>query len=281
MRGSATLPRYVLLALVTIVAGLAVACGESVQTQTHIVGSCIPSAPLGVSSGDTWTIRGTVDLELGRDPGEERRFQQTDLTTTYRVTGFQDNEQIVDGETVTVKHGTIHLEAEHEQLTLQGKWLGTQRVELSTSTVAVAATTPILTLDWDCHRDAWLALEPDSANKDGIAGKYTVEDVMLASGVDAIVFRRTESQASENEDGELSFESIVHIAGYDRETGRLVIKGREDYGIVDDLASGSQRVQELVTEKPTSSQPRTVEPFIRPSPEQPQLIPTPTPDSSR
>lgn len=275
------LPVTACLALAAIVVGLTVACGDSIRTQPHIVGSCIPSTPPGVASGDTWTIRGTVDLELGREPGEERKFQQTDLITTYRVTGFEDNEQTVDGETVIVEHGTVHLEAEHEQLTLQGQWLSSQRAEFSTTTVAVAATTPVLTPDWDCHRDAWLAIQRDSGEEDGATEEYTVEDAVLTLGVEAIVFRRAESRVSENEDGEMSFQVIVHLAGYDRETGRLVIKGRQKYGIVDALASGSRRVQELITAKPTIDRPSTVELFMPPPPEAPQMLPTPTPHSSR
>ena len=230
-----------------IVIGLACG-GETVkpftaaEVKTPSDGLCIPAAALRVTPGESWVLRGRVRLD-GGGPGEPPVLVAV-LATTYTVAGFDDTQLDVDGRTVVVKRSTVHVTIQLEQSTLRGRWLSTQQKEIAGSTVAVSDLAPALTLDWDCHRQAWLDGNEAPAQADG--AEFTVEDTVLDSGLEVVLFVR---KADLNVPEQMRSGVVITGVGYDKRTGRLVLRMTEEYGIEGEDTFANSTVHELVVEE--------------------------------
>ena len=215
---------------------------------------CIPAAPLGVSVGDTWTLVGTL---RGEGDFSESGFPEgtSEVAGSYTVTAIEDSNWSVGEATpgargknvVFVKHSKVKVSSKQVGRDANGNVLGTQEEVLDRATIQVANLGPVLTLDWDCHRQAWLQRQT-SGNLPGggtTNAEYSVEEKTLSSGITAVLFLQTLRLSHPEQDTEVTGEIVI---GYDKLTGRLVLLEARGSGTRSGEQFNSVIVQELVPE---------------------------------
>ena len=217
-------------------------------TELDAAGACLPAGRLEVYAGDQWKLAGdlrSLDVYGG---GEQ---SATFVTTHIKVTGVSDGVIESGGEQVIVRGGVV--EGTMEDRSDERGVPPAPALPFSHSTVSSIDQGPALTIDWECHRNAWLThvdvSEPRTPETFRAPTKYkrTVEDRTLDSGIDVIVFK-----LRRDEPGLLSsrFTIFVTSFGYDRETGRLVLREVSTNGIQEEETFGTFSSQELEEEKP-------------------------------
>ncbi len=209
-------------------------------------GACLPAGRLGVAPGDHWKLAGDLrSLDIYGGGEQSGAF----VTTHIRVTGVSDGVLESGGEAVVVRGGVV--EGTMEDRPDELGTLPAAPVPFSHSTVSSIDQGPALTIDWECHRNQWLAhvdvSEPRTPETFRPPTKYkrTVEDRVLDSGIDVIVFK-----LQRDEPGLLSSRVTTFITsfGYDRETGRLALREVSTFGIQEEETFGAFSSQELAAE---------------------------------
>ena len=126
------------------------------------------------------------------------------LTTTFVLTSVEDANWFVEGadrdsEAVLVESSVVRARATSVWLDANGTPIKTQKDEGDGETIVVLNLGPVLTLDWDCHRQTWLGgwKLPD---------RPSVEERTLSSGSTAVVFSVTQvlELPNQDEDDEIS-----------------------------------------------------------------------------
>ena len=228
----------------------AVGCGrESVEIAlvvNHTDGYCNPAGPLGVAVGDTWVLNGVVDLQVRED---DESLVRTHLTTTYTVAALEDKKIVAGGSSEQIIDSSARMDVKLEHGLLNGRWLSTQTLELSSSTVKTVELGPVLSLSWECHKQAWLEKAGEGRPDDGREREFAVEDVVLDTGMEVVSFVSKEA-FSETVDDEINHISITRETGYDKKTGRLVFDNTNEVGIYGIDIGGRSQVQELVAATP-------------------------------
>ena len=257
---------------------VAVGCGgvtpvdsaESLDVLAHAEDACLPAAPLGVAVGDSWTVHGIVALDLG-EGGD--RSSNIELYTTFTITGVDDGGLEIDGGTQQVEHGRVSVQVDLVRAMVTGQWLSTRQESLASTTVAITDLAPAVTLDWECHRRTWLRSSGDGPDG-GAEGQRSVEDSVLPSGMEVVVFTVEQDDSDPEED---RVAGRVTGVGYDKQTGRMVLKRTLTYGLQGEETFGESSVETVVdgpVRVPTP--PTVITPFLPPPPPPPSLV-TPTP----
>lgn len=245
-----------LLACVAMAAALS--CGlvdrpgveELGLTELNPDGACLPAGRLEVYAGDEWKLSGdlrSLDIQGG---GEQ---SAAFVTTHITVTGVSDGVIESGGEQVIVRGGVV--EGTMEDRSDERGVPPAPALPFSHSTVSSLDQGPVLTIDWECHRNTWLSHVDVSEKRtpENFRGpteyERIVEDRVLDSGMEVIVFK-----LKRDEPGLLStrFTTFVTSFGYDRETGRLVLREASTFGIQGEETFGTFSSQELVEDEPSA-----------------------------
>ena len=218
-------------------------------------GRCIPAAPLGVAVGHTWTLAGPIQAEGDFSSEDGLPEGASEGSSSYTVTAITDSKWVVSPGSRQVG-GEPRVLADYKRVQVQltqvvrdadGNVLDTQEDLLNSSTIYAAGLGPVLTLDWDCHRQAWLQ-RPTTGDLPGggtTSAQHSVDERALSSGATAVLFLQSLRVSVPEQDMEITTETVV---GYDKLTGRLVLtetrssatRGGEQFSVV--------TVQELVSE---------------------------------
>ena len=205
-------------------------------------GLCIPAAALGVSVGDSWTLEGPVRFEGMASEDALAGAGATSVTltvfdfedATWHLRDLSQESALVENSKIVARQIFSWLDAEGNVLDTEEQWLGG-------ATVMAAGRGPALTLDWDCHREAWLQQAAATDLPGGGTETYSVEERTLSSGITAVVFLQT---LTANQPGlELTSETAV---GYDKSTGRLVLSEAHGFGTRMGTPFSSETLQEIV-----------------------------------
>ena len=215
-------------------------------TELDAAGACFPAGRLEVAAGDEWKLTGDLrSLDVYGGGEQSAAF----VTTHISVTGIYDGVTESGGEQVIVRGGVV--EGTMEDRSDERGVPPAPALPFSNSTVSSIDQGPVLTIDWECHRNAWLShvdvSEKRTPEKFRGPTKYQriVEERILGSGMEVIVFK-----LKRDEPGLISsrFTTFVTSFGYDRETGRLVLREVSTFGIQEEETFGTFSSQELVAE---------------------------------
>ena len=210
-------------------------------------GLCISAAPLGVSVGDSWTLAGPITLE--GNVAVSIPLDSAWGSTDYTVTAIRDGDWLIGDSTVLVENSKVQMQQGRVILDSDSNELVDEVQNLNAGAISVADFPPVLTLDWECHRQAWLQQETAEVAGGGSSGaEYSVDERLLSSGVQAVVFSYKRTMNSSETD--FQHQTEERVAGYDKLTGRLVLLTTHSYGdrawehydseIVQELVSGDQ-----------------------------------------
>ncbi len=179
-------------------------------------GLCLPPVPLAVSVGDTWTISGPVQLtdgfptELPAGAAAVSRTFTVDGVATTTYAGGQGN--------ASINHPTIQLKVANVTRDSDGHVLSTEDDPRAArggwTPASVVNLSPVLTPDWECHKEAWLNAWP-------LPAQPSIGERVLSSGVTAVVF--TVRQPLLLPDLGIEVTTEAHH-GYDKLTGRVVLQ---------------------------------------------------------
>ena len=186
-----------------------------IPAATLLEGICLPTGPLGVSPGDTWTLRGSsVTESTGAEP------VTTDLVTVFTVVGFEDSDWSVGPASIAGKDSNANVKSASVTVDALGAITASEPAEALLPTVKVTGLGPVLTLDWECHRRVWMSGWEGTTRGGATLSVPSVEEIRLQSGTRATVFAVDQTfEAS----GTASAKSVERRAGYDVDTGRLVL----------------------------------------------------------
>ena len=196
---------------------------------------CVPAAPIGVAVGETWTIAGRIRTE-GSDPSQAD-LNASEQSTTFRVMEIGDWVSLTEqGKEITAKNARIVVHSTETMRGAGGSIMSNYEAENTTGAVSVANGGPVLTLDWGCHRDAWLQRSRETGSL------ASVSERVLPSGLVAVVFSVVETAPVGR-----GFEQTTerHVC-YDKRTGRLVLTDTRNIGTLDGKPFSFVLVQELV-----------------------------------
>ena len=220
-------------------------------------GVCLPAAPLAVSVGDTWTLSGSVITEGNFSEGIPEGAVESISTAT--VTAIEDREWVVipgnrelEGEPVVVEdYKRVIVESTITWLDAGGNVLDTQVEQISGSTINVSNLSPVLSLDWDCHSEAWLrtATTENLPEDDNSNASYSVEERTLPSGKTAVVFSLTQTVILTDQGLEITANTGY---GYDNLSGKLVLLESTSSGTQNGDPFSLVLTQELVSEDTVS-----------------------------
>jgi hypothetical protein len=139
---------------------------------------------------------------------------------------------------------------------------------------AITAGNPALTLDWDCHKSAWLTGGTPSFPY--YTRDYAVDERTLDSGMEVVLFKLDTTFYSSDEDL-IRNKDVVY--GYDRETGRIAVMEIHEYGTLDGATFSLSQTLEMDPDLAASSltlQPISEVPTPTPTPALPIPVVTPT-----
>ncbi len=229
----------------------ALSCGgpsvdELGLTELSSDGACVPAGRLEVAEGEQWRLAGDLRTLEVYGGGE----QAGEFVTTYvTVASIADGVIESGGERVVVRGGVVEGTIEDRSDDVEAPPAAV--TPFSHSTVSSIDEGPVLTIDWECHRNAWLThvdvSEKRPPEKFRGPTKYQrfVEERTLDSGVEVIVFK-----LKRDEPGLLTsrFTTFVTSFGYDKETGRLALREVSSFGIQEEETFASFSSQQLVVE---------------------------------
>ena len=211
---------------------------------------CFPTGPVarvGASVGDSWTLAGNIRLQ-GEIPGDpsELRDGPTESSVTFTLAGLDDGGRswLVDeasGKRAHIENSeaSVHITTvyrDDEGNTLEA----TDRDENWATFVFHGYDQALLTPDWDCHRNAWLT--------GGIPSSGDITRESSVGGIDLptrsiVLF--IETTAWDDPDGGDEY-ATKSVYGYDKVTGRLVLRERYRSGTFDGQPYTVDVVRELV-----------------------------------
>lgn len=256
-------PQWILLGVIGILAVLAMACGGPGPTPSPTAtptpsptptgvatapvtkeptdeGLCIPAGPLKVSVGDSWTIAGPLqgEGERGEIPESAVRAE-----TNFTVKAIEASDRRVGDATVNLKSSRVQVQIDQVWRDEQGKAVKTYEEEGFRAPIMVTNLGPVLTLDWECHRKAWLQAPWMNVGVEG-AAEVSVEERTLSGSppITAMVFSITQIIKLPEQGTEATSERLV---GYDKLTGRIVLIEAHASGTVNGQPSSSDAVQQV------------------------------------
>jgi hypothetical protein len=226
-------------------------------------GLCLPATPLAVSAGASWTITGRVDVPDGFPSGlAEGAARMTSVFTLDEITTasyFEGDRSASAATPVPVEHPGVKVRLTNLVLDENGDTLS--RIENSGqwAPAAVGNLGPVLTLDWACHREAWVEDWPEGAVP-------SVGERVLDSGVTAVVFSVRQPFVIPN----VGIEAVLQRHhGYDKATGRLVLQETTAEGLMNGQPFTMEILQELEADGAASAPGGQAAP---PLPEAPALV---------
>ena len=181
-------------------------------------GLCIPAAPLGVAVGHTWTLAGPIRTE-GDFSESGLPDGASELSSSYTITAIEDSEWVVNPGSREVG-GEPRVVADYKRVQVQlsqvvrdadGNLLETTEEVRSGSTISAPTLSPVLTLDWDCHRQAWLQ-RATAGNLPGggpTSANHSVEEKVFSSGTTAVLFLQSLAVSVPEQDIEITAETVV------------------------------------------------------------------------
>lgn len=209
--------------------------GDGDETQVSPA-LCAPTAPLGVSVGDSWTLAGSIKV-TGPFPGEIPQDADSQ-SATFLVTETGDwVERIRGGDEKIFEDSRVIIAVTREIRDATGGILSTDEQQDVGVAASVVSLSPVLNLAWECHKAAWLAGWP--------GGEPAVEERLLPSGVTAVVFSSVLQSPLPGEGSEMSVE-FRH--GWDKLTGRTVLQETSATGSRDGAAFSMDMTMELVSD---------------------------------
>lgn len=181
---------------------------------THTDGLCVPPSGVGVSSGDAWTLIGTVEVS---GPGADQGATET--VTTFVVDRIEDAQWSVEGRQVLVPGSKAAVRSTTWTKDSAGS-ISADVEESSAPTIQVKNMGPMLTLDWECHKRAWLDGWSGTERARDTRAQPSVEETTLDSGLTAVVFSVNQVF---DQSGDGTVRTVESRIGYDKATGRLVL----------------------------------------------------------
>ena len=218
--------------------------GELV-VRAQISGACVPPAPLGVVVGETWTLSGPVSISGNVPPGSlPASFPADTAMVSYHVviTSIEDGEWLIDDgeELVRVEHSLVGATTTEKMLDASGAVINSETSAGDRPTISAPHLGPVLTLDWDCHREAWV--EANRAGSEDGATRLSVGESTLSSGLRVVLFTGESSLVEPSRDLE---GTIIITNGYDMLTGRLALREVHASGTLDDQPFSFRGEQQL------------------------------------
>lgn len=243
---------------------IAVASGTPATTAVLTGGLCLPATPLAVSAGSSWTITGRVNIPAGFPGGlAEGAAQMTtvftldDITTATVFSG--DRSATTAATPVPVEHPGVQMRLTNLVLDADGETLTKIDDSGQFAPASVKNLGPVLTLDWACHREAWVEGWPEGAAP-------SVGERVLDAGVTAVVFSVRQPFIIPN----VGIEAVLQRHhGYDKATGRLVLQETTAEGLMNALPFTMELLQELEADGAISAPGSQTAP---PLPEAPALV---------
>ena len=206
-------------------------------------GLCIPAGPLKVSVGDSLTLAGPWQLkgEVGQSSGQIPD-SAVSAETTFTVKAVEDRDWVVGDATVSVEHSSVLVTIDQVWRDAQGDAVETYEEEGFRHPIDVTNLGPVLTLDWDCHRKAWLRAPWMNVGVQGAAEVSVEGRAISVSQTSAIVFMVAQVMKEPDRGIEVSTERIVV---YDKLTGWLVAIESHSTGTVNGQPFSMDTVQQL------------------------------------
>jgi hypothetical protein len=170
----------------------------------------IPSKMPDVKAGDAWGLSGSVISE-GTNP-DKRPY----------LNGTADSGSI----TFSVTESGIWQEWVFRDQ--QGAQLDRYGAQVEWVPQFVTDGTPALTLDWECHKNAWLTGGIPSFSY--YTRDYAVDEQTLDSGLEVVQFKLATTFYSSDED---LVRHKDYVYGYDKTSGRIAVMGKHEYGTLD------------------------------------------------
>lgn len=187
---------------------------DSIPKVIHNNGLCLSPGHIGVSQGDSWTLTGTR-LVIGSD-GEE---VAKDTVKTFVVDRIDDAQWTVDGRLVLVKESKAVIRSLSWGISGEEPLDSSPNVEeLVLPTIKVTDLSPILTLDWECHKQAWMDGRVVTQEAGDVFFEPALEESTLDSGLPVVIFSTTQMLA---QSGDNTMQTLEQRWAYDKRTGRL------------------------------------------------------------
>ena len=152
---------------------------SAISAKQPTEGLCLPSIPLAVTVGDTWTISGPARVPAGFP--SELPEGVAEMSTTFTVSEIGTTTYVAGRGSTPIDHPDIELQVTTVMLDGEGNVLSTEDSSGSWSPASVVNLGPVLTPDWECHQKAWLSAWPPEAQP-------SVGERTLSSGITAVVF---------------------------------------------------------------------------------------------
>jgi hypothetical protein len=184
-------------------------------------------------------------------------FTLDDITTATVFSG--DRSATTTSTAVPVEHPGVQMRLTNLVLDADGETLTKIDNSGQFAPASVGNLGPMLTLDWACHREAWVQGWPDGAVP-------SVGERVLDAGVTAVVFSVRQPFVIPN----VGIEAILQRHhGYDKATGRLVLQETTAEGLMNALPFTMEILQELEADGAASVPGSQTAP---PLPEAPDLV---------
>ena len=217
-----------------------VASGTTATSAVLTGGLCLPATPLAIFPGASWTITGRVSIPNGFPGGlaeDAARmttvFTLDDITTATVFSG--DRSATAVATPVPVEHPGVQIRLTNLVLDADGKTLTRIDDSGQFAPASVGNLGPVLTLDWACHREAWVEDWPEGAVP-------SVGERVLDAGVTAVVFSVRQPFIIPN----VGIEAVLQRHhGYDKATGRLVLQETTAEGLMNGQPFTMEILQEL------------------------------------
>ena len=200
---------------------------------------CIPAGPLKVSVGDSWTIAGPLEGEGERGEIPESAVR---AETTTTVKAIEASDWVVGDATINVEHSRVLVQIDQVCRDAKGNAVHTYEEEGFRYPIDVTNLGPVLTLDWECHRKAWLQAPWVNVGVEGAAEVYVEERTISSPPTTVMLFSVTQIFKMSEQGMEMTMERII---GYDKLTGRLVLIEAHGSGTVNGQHFTSETVQQV------------------------------------
>lgn len=187
---------------------------DSIPKVIHSNGLCLSPGHIGVAPGDSWTLTGTR-LVIDSD-GEE---VAKDTVKTFVVDRIDDAQWTVDGRLVLVKGSKAVIRSLSWGMSGEEALDSSPNVEeFVLPTIKVTDLSPILTLDWECHKQAWMDGRVVTQEVGNVFVEPSLEESTLDSGLPVVIFSITQVPA---QSGDNTMQTLEQRWAYDKRTGRL------------------------------------------------------------
>ena len=210
---------------------------------------CFPTglvARVGASVGDSWTLAGNIRIQgkIPEDPRDLRDGGQSSVTFT--LTGLDDGGRNwlmdeasgkrarIENSEASVHVTTVYRDGEGNALE------ATDRDEKWANFVFAGSKQPLLTPDWDCHRNAWLTGGIPSSRD--TTRESSVGEIELPTRSIVLFIEITAWDAPDDDDEW----ATKWVYGYDKVTGRLVLTEWNQSGTLDGQPYTMDMVREWV-----------------------------------